>query len=221
MAIAVLEKGVAGSSFLQSRVGSAFRKVATSSEKVSDSDRSTLLSFLSIGDRQGYAPKSGEIIGILKQLKDEMSEDFAAAQKVEEDRKANHAGLIAAKEEEIATLTSTIQTKLTRQSNLAVEVESLKNDVADTQRSLAADQELAAKLAGSCSSQSSEWDKRQKRRAEELIAIHDTIKLLNDDDALELFKATLPSPSLMQVHRSTVNSGGRQRFHKIRRPTLS
>ena len=184
-----LEKGVSGSSFLQSRVGSAIRKVAMSSQKVSDSDRSTLLSFLSIGDRQGYAPKSGEIIGILKQLKDEMSEDLAAAQKAEEERKANHVGLIAAKEE-IATLTSTIETKLTRQGNLAVEVESLKNDVADTQTSLAADQELAAKLAGSCSSQSSE---RQKSRAEELFAIHDTINLLNDDGELDLFRATLQS----------------------------
>jgi len=174
-----------------------------SSEKVSDSERSTLLSFLSSGDRQGYAPKSGEIIGILKQLKDEMSEDLSAAQKAEEDRKANHAGLIAAKKEEIATLTATIEAKVTRQGNLAVEVESLKNDVADTQRSLAADQELAAKLAESCSSQSSEWEERQKSRAEELLAIHDTIKLLNDDDALELFKATLPNPSLMQVQQST------------------
>jgi len=202
-AIAALEKGVSGSSFLQSHIGSAIRKVAMSSEKVSDSDRSTLLSFLSSGDRQGYAPQSGEIIGILKQLKDEMSADLAAAQKEEEDRKANHAGLIAAKKEEIATLTATIETKLTRQGNLAVEVESLKNDVADTQRSLAADQELAAKLAESCRSQSSEWEERQKSRAEELVAIHDTIKLLNDDDALELFKATLPSPSLMQVERGT------------------
>ena len=57
-AIAALEKGVAGSSFLQSRVGPAIRKVAMSSEKVSDSERSTLLSFLSSGDRQGYAPKN-------------------------------------------------------------------------------------------------------------------------------------------------------------------
>ena len=31
-------------------------------------------------------PESGEIIGILKQLKDKMSEDLAAAQKVEEER---------------------------------------------------------------------------------------------------------------------------------------
>ena len=81
------------------------------------------------------------------------------AQKEEEDRKANHAGLVAAKEE-IATLTATIETKVTRQGDLAIEVESLKIDVADTQRD--ADQELAAKLAESRSSQSSEWKERQE-----------------------------------------------------------
>ena len=64
----------------------------------------------------------------------------------------------------MATLTATIATKLARQGDLAVEVESLKNGVADTQRSLAADQELAAKLAESCSGQSSEWEERQKSR---------------------------------------------------------
>ena len=44
---------------------------------------------------------------------DEMTEDLAAAQKEEEDRKANHSGLVVAKEE-IATLTATNETKLTR-----------------------------------------------------------------------------------------------------------
>ena len=39
-----------------------------------------------------------------------------------------------------------------------------QNDVADTHRSLAADQELAAKLAESRSSQSSEWEERQESR---------------------------------------------------------
>ena len=32
---------------------------------------------------------------------------------------------------------------------------------------------------------------------------HAKFVTLNDDDALELFKATLPSTSLMQVHRGT------------------
>ena len=55
-AIAALEKCVADSDFFQSGVGHAIRKVAMSSEKVSDVDRSTLLSgFLSNGDRQQYA----------------------------------------------------------------------------------------------------------------------------------------------------------------------
>ena len=80
--------------------------------RVSDCDRSTLLSFVSCGVSQGYAPQS-EIIGILEQL--------MAAQKEEEDRKANHSGLVAAKEE-IATLTATIETKLTRPGDFAVEV---------------------------------------------------------------------------------------------------
>ena len=114
--------------------------------RVSDGDRSTSLSFLSCG-----ALQSGEIIGILKQLK--------AVQKEEEDRKANHAEIVAAKKEDIATVTATIETKLARQGDLAVEVESLKNDVAD--------QELAAKLAESCSGQSSEREERQESRAGE------------------------------------------------------
>jgi len=202
-AIAALEKGAAGSSFLQSGVGSAIRKLAMSSNRVSDDDRSTLLSFLSGAERQGYAPQSGEIIGILKQLKDSMSADLAAAQKAEADRKADHAALVAAKRKEVATLTATIETKLTRQGDLGVEVEGLKGDLAETKNSLAADQALAAKLGLSCGSQSSEWEERQKSRAEELVAIHDTIKLLNNDDALELFKATLPNPSLMQLQQST------------------
>ena len=95
-------------------------------------------------------------MGILKQL--------MAAQKEEEDRKANYAEIVAAKKEDIATLTATIETKLTQQGNFEAEVESLKNDVADMQRSLAADLELAAKLAESCSSQSSEWEERQESR---------------------------------------------------------
>ena len=90
-----------------------------------------------------------------------------AAQKEEEDRKANYAEIVAAKKEDIATLTATIETKLARQGDLAVEVESLKNDVADMQRSLAADQELTAKLAESGSGQSSEWEERQESRTGE------------------------------------------------------
>merc|ERR1719420_2003642 len=41
-------------------------------------------------------------------------------------------------------------------------------------------------------------------RSEELVALADTIKILNDDDALELFKKTLPgSASFVQLEDNT------------------
>merc|ERR1719498_1960439 len=43
-------------------------------------------------------------------------------------------------------------------------------------------------------------------RSEELVALADTIKILNDDDALELFKKPLPgAASFVQVQVSTAN----------------
>ena len=66
----------------------------------------------------------------------------------------------------------------------------MRGDLTETESSLAADKALAAKLTESCGSKSSEWEGRQKSRAEERLAIHATTKLLNDDDALELFKVT-------------------------------
>ena len=74
VAIAHLEKEVAGSNFLQNDIGSSLRmegcKVTMNSNRIYDEDHSTLLSSLSDGDHQGYASQNGEIIGILKQLKE-------------------------------------------------------------------------------------------------------------------------------------------------------
>ena len=82
-------------------------------------------------------------------------------------------------------------------------LESLKGDLTGSERTLLTDKELAAKLAESYGSQSSEWQERQQSRAEEVVVFHYAIKLWNDDDACELFEAALLSPSLVQVHQST------------------
>merc|ERR1719311_868903 len=64
-----------------------------------------------------------------------------------------------------------------------------------------------------------------KLRSEELLALADTIKILNDDDALELFKKTLPaaSASLLQL-QVTVADQRQQALAAIRanrRPELN
>jgi len=54
-------------------------------------------------------------------------------------------------------------------------------------------------LKKNCGTKATEFDDRAKIRAEELVAISETIKILNDDDALDLFKKTLESPALLQI----------------------
>merc|ERR1719298_312657 len=76
----------------------------------------------------------------------------------------------------------------------------MKNDLTDTKKSLADDKKFLAELEKGCATKEAEWAERCKTRAEELLALADTIKILNDDDALELFKKTLPgSASLVQI----------------------
>merc|ERR1712113_974752 len=79
----------------------------------------------------------------------------------------------------------------------------MKEDLDDTQKALAADKKFLADLQTDCGTKTAEWEERSKTRSEELLALADTIKILNDDDALELFKKTLPTPSLLQTTASS------------------
>merc|ERR1719473_340983 len=59
-------------------------------------------------------------------------------------------------------------------------------------------------LKKSCSTKQQEWDGRQKIRSQEIAAISETIEMLNSDDALELFKKTLPATAaLIQTSAAT------------------
>merc|ERR550537_811150 len=107
--------------------------------------------------------------------------------------------LSAAKSKEINALTSEIESKTARIGELGVELVTLKEDLDDTTKSLAEDEAFLKDMDKNCKSKEDEWAVRQKIRAEELVAIADTIKILNDDDALELFKKTLPTTSLLQL----------------------
>jgi len=109
--------------------------------------------------------------------------------------------LSAAKKKEISTLQKQIETEMTRIGNLGVSIAEMENDKEDTEQALSEDQKFTLELKKSCATKSQEWEVTQKTRQEELLALAETIKVLNDDDALELFKKTLPSASasLMQV----------------------
>merc|ERR1719380_136938 len=70
-ALAAIEKGMAGG-FLQTNAAGVWRQLVSSKMDMIELDRQELVAFLEGSQNDGYAPASGEIVGILKQLKDEM-----------------------------------------------------------------------------------------------------------------------------------------------------
>merc|ERR1719305_232205 len=108
--------------------------------------------------------------------------------------------LKAAKAKEIEALQASLESKMTRVGDLAVKTAEMENDLEDTREDLAESKKFLADLDVNCENKKKEWAAYQKMQGEELLALADTIKVLNDDDALELFKKTLPgSASLLQV----------------------
>merc|ERR1712129_648692 len=194
-AIAAIGKGMAGS-FLQSSSVQLLRNLlATKHDLLMEDDRQDMLSFLSGSQAEEYAPQSGSILGILKQMHDEMVKGAGDATESEEAAIKTYEELMKAKKKEVDALSAEIETKLERSGDLGVQIAQMKNDLGDTEESLAADKQFLANMEKNCEAKKKEWEVIVKTRAEELAALADTIKVLNDDDALELFKKTLPSAS--------------------------
>jgi len=212
-AVASLEKGAAGS-FLQTPAAEVLKQVVNKQDMI-EGDRQELVSFLSGGE--GYAPQSGEITGILKQIGDTMSKGLSDATATEEASVKAHEELMAAKTKEIGALTESIETKSKQVGDLGVEIVQMKEDLDDTEAALGEDKNFLANLDGSCAKKDKEWEERSKTRAEELVALADTIKVLNDDDALELFKKTLPGPASFVQLQVTAASQRSQALGELRK----
>merc|ERR1719161_960971 len=130
-----------------------------------------------------------------------MKADLASATEAEESAIKAFEGLVAAKTKEINALTKSIETKTARVGELAVKTAEFENDLEDTKEDLAESKKFLADLEVNCENKKKEWAEYQRMQAQEMLALADTIKILNDDDALELFKKTLPSgaASFLQV----------------------
>merc|ERR1719316_743626 len=98
-AIPAIEKGMGGAALMEFVGAAAFKQIKRAiraSQQATDGNRQMLTSFL-----QGTTPGSGEILGMLKSMKDELSRDVAALEKDEAAAVAGFTDMKASKEKEI------------------------------------------------------------------------------------------------------------------------
>merc|ERR1719326_247842 len=121
-------------------------------------------------------------------MKEEMETNLKEAIAEEDKAAAGFADLKSSKETEIEVATESIETKTARSGELAVSVVQTKNALEDAEEEIANAGKYAEQLAAQCATKEKEWAERQKMRAQEVAAISDAIGILNDDDALDVFK---------------------------------
>merc|ERR1719456_600626 len=163
--------------------------------------------------KQSYAPQSGEIFGILNQMKETFEGNLSNSQKEEMANQAAYEELKAAKEEEIAAGQAQIDAKTTELANTDEKLAQNKEDVEDTKKSLSADEQFLMMLKEKCSMTDSEWEERQKTRQLEMEACSKALAVLSSDDAHDLFTKTF-NPSLLQKE-SAMHSERRAQASKL------
>lgn len=149
------------------------------------------VSFLAIPGYQSYAPQSGQIFGVLEQMKEDFEKDLSDATAKEKQAAEEFSALKAAKEEEIAAGRSLV-------AELDGEIADLKGkhaeafkELEDTQAQLELDRIFLANLKKKCSESDSVFEVRVKDRLTEISAVDDTIAILNSDTAFNNFDKTV------------------------------
>eukprot|EP00403_Amphidinium_massartii_P013142 CAMPEP_0178410842 /NCGR_PEP_ID=MMETSP0689_2-20121128/21192_1 /TAXON_ID=160604 /ORGANISM="Amphidinium massartii, Strain CS-259" /LENGTH=688 /DNA_ID=CAMNT_0020032039 /DNA_START=56 /DNA_END=2122 /DNA_ORIENTATION=+ len=163
--------------------------------------------------KQSYAPQSGEIFGILRNMKDTFESNLSDAQKEELANQKAYDELKAAKEAEIAAGTAQINTKTEELANTDLKNAQAKQDIEDTRASLSADEQFLMMLKEKCAMTDKEWEERQKTRQMEMEAVSKALEVLSSDDAHDLFTRTF-NPAFVQKE-SSQNSGRRAEASKL------
>merc|ERR1719356_1710321 len=161
---------------------------------------------------QSYTPQSGEIFGILTQMKETFEKDLSDAQKTEEQREKAFEEIKKLKEDEIFAGQAQIEKKTEELADTDERLAHAKEDIENTKASLTADEQFLMDLKEKCQMTDQEWEARQKTRAAEMEAVSKALAILSGDDAHDTFTRPF-NPALVQTgsHRY----GGRRQAAEL------
>jgi hypothetical protein len=179
------------------------------------------------GYMPGYNSQSGEILGVMKQLKEEMEGDLSESQRTERDRAAAFDELRAAKTSEIENGEKMAETKEDELADTDNALAEAKEDLGQEQAALDANQKFLANMDVTCKEAKANFDTRTQARADETTAVSQTIEILTTDEARDVASDTYAA-SFLQLSatsedkkRNQVVSVLRKAAAKSHNPMLS
>jgi len=148
---------------------------------------------------KSYNSRSGSIFGILQEMKEEFQRDLGEAQAKDLAAEESFQKLKAAKTAEIKAATTQKKEKEKALADLLYKASKAKENKEKAEAAIEADNKFLATLEKDCKEEEIAYQERVKVRTQEIIALSETLKILTDDDARELYDKTM---SLLQVDAS-------------------
>jgi len=137
-----------------------------------------------------YAPASGQIFGILNQMKETFETNLSDSQKMEMNKQGSYDGVKTAKVAEIQAGQNQIDKKTVELAQTDEANAQAKQDLKDTKANLAADEEFLMMLKKLCSKVDAEYEARTKERNMEMEACSKALAVLSSDEAHDMFTKT-------------------------------
>jgi hypothetical protein len=198
-AIPALEKGLGASSLIQASGNdkTKLKRIIQSSQVISSMEKSDVMAFLE-NSQSSMSPGTDQIVGILKSMKDDMEKSIASLKASEVEAVKGYGELKAAKEKEIEAASESIEAKTKRVGELAVSTVQAQDGMEDALAEAADAEKFLATMDTQCATKEKAYAETSKVRAEEVSAISEAINILNDDDALDVFKKAVPEALLQR-----------------------
>jgi hypothetical protein len=153
-----------------------------------------------------YNSRSGEIFGILKEMKETFTTSLATERGEEGTALTDFNGLAAAKNKEIEAGKEQIMDKTSDLAETDEELSHSKHELAKTRDSLTADQKFLVDLTDRCANADTEYQERMKMRNTEIAAVAEAISILQDDSSRDLFERSLSFLQLPKASRRVVDA---------------
>merc|ERR1719379_1491297 len=165
------------------------------------------------GAGESYAPASGVIFGILKQMKEDFESSLSQAQKDEIKNQQDYASLKQSKEEFIAAATAKLESMEQEFASNKKAKFDAQEDLGLTRETRSADVEFLRNLKVTCGDLDHQWEQRSKTRNEEIKAVSEAIAIITEDDNADLLRKTV---TFLQITSVSVRSAAAERMARSR-----
>merc|ERR1740130_2497327 len=211
-------RGPAKASLLKIK-GSVKDALKAASVFLSDKQKRSVTSFIQAPFTGTYQSQSGEIVGILENMRDTFKSNLASARSSESAAAESHSVFTKVKTDEFDKMKKSFDDKDKVLGENDDAISTKKTSKGEEESSKADNEEFLAKLQNMCAEKTKAFEDRKMVRANEEAAVAEAVSILNSDEAFETMGAVKATStggaSFLQISSSSVREQVQKELKRV------